>query len=120
MADATFNDVLEEQKRTNGILEQDGAGRSMQTEALRERITELRETLGNIMRPIGRTLGKLGGLIGGLAGRAGRGAMNALDFLKKTFGKIIFGGLRGVLVTNFQILSTSGGQEGAHKPRRAT
>ena len=56
MADATFNDVLEEQKRTNGILEQDGAGRAMQTEALRERITELRETLGNIIRPINTRL----------------------------------------------------------------
>ena len=56
MADATFNDVLEEQKRTNGILERDGAGRALQTEALRERITELRESLGNIIRPINTRL----------------------------------------------------------------
>ena len=59
----------------------------------RERITELRESLGKIMSPFGKALGKLGGAIGGLAGRAGRGAMNALDFLKNTFGKIIGAGL---------------------------
>ena len=59
----------------------------------RERITELRESLGKIMRPFGKALGKLGGAIGGLAGRAGRGARNALDFLKSTFGKIIGAGL---------------------------